>query len=75
MEVNVRGLIRQLEDLENRLNNLKDRIEEKENDDDEENVITLSELEDYICWYDTLNIAIAVDGLKQAYLKEEGDKK
>lgn len=72
MKVDVQGLINQLTSLEIRLRELRDRLDELDGEDEE--TIEIWELEKYMHWADSLNIAIACDGLKQAYLDEE-DKK
>lgn len=73
MKVDVKGLINQLTGLAKRLTTFRDKIDELEESGEE--TIELYKIHNIIQWYDTLNIEIACDGLKQAYLDEEGNEK
>ena len=73
MKVDVQGLINQLTGLAKRLDAFRDKIDELEESGEE--TIELYKIHNIIQWYDTLNIEIACDGLKQAYLDEEGNEK
>ena len=68
MNVDVKGLIKQLQNLRERLIELRDKIDEM-NELGEE-AIDICAIEDLLVWSDALNLEIACDGLKQAYLEK-----
>ena len=69
MNVDIQGLINQLQSLKQRIDNFVQLVSEAE--DEGEETIALYKLQDVFQWYDELNIDLACDGLKQAYLDEE----
>ena len=73
MQVDVQGLINQLRSLGNRLKSLQETLDQMEEDGEE--TIEIYKLQNLLVWSDPLNIEIACDGLKQAYLDEEENKK
>ena len=67
MKVDVQGLINQLEDLKERIKALCSKIEELEDEGEEK--IPLWEVDTYLDGFDAVNIAVACEGLKQAFLE------
>lgn len=64
MQVNMKGLINQLDDLRERLNKLFDKLEKLDDLDQEE--IAIEDVEQYFQNDDSFNLSIALDILEQA---------